>query len=47
VGKYIYVSMDSSVDKATDHELDQLVLLADGHYFLVQGGSTKAKVASL
>jgi|SRR5579875_1191549 len=43
VGAYAYRSMDSSVDKATDHELDHLVLNADGHYTLVQGGSTKAR----
>lgn len=43
VGAYAYKSMDTSVDKATDHELDHLVLKANGHYSLVQGGSTKAK----
>ncbi len=35
--------MDTSVDRPTDHELDRLVLNADGHYLLVQGGSTKAR----
>ncbi|MFI5088046.1 MAG: hypothetical protein ACHP7I_06615 [Terriglobales bacterium] len=43
VGTYVYKSVDKSVDRATDHELDRLVLQADGHYILVQGGSTKAK----
>jgi hypothetical protein len=43
VGTYRYKSMDTSVDKATDHELDQLVLQAGGRYSLVQGGSTKPK----
>lgn len=43
VGTYAYKSMDTSVDKPTDHELDRLVLKADGKYLLVQGGSTKAK----
>ena len=45
VGAYAYKSVDKSVDKATDHELDHLVLNADGHYTLVQGGSTKARSA--
>jgi len=35
--------MDTSVDRPTDHEMDRLVLIADGHYVLVQGGSTKAR----
>ena len=43
VGGYIYKSTDTSVDRATDHELDRLTLQANGRYVLVQGGSTKAK----
>jgi hypothetical protein len=43
VGNYVYKSVDTSVDKATDHELDRLTLQADGKYDLVQGGSTKAR----
>ena len=43
VGTYTYESMDTSVDNATEHELDRLALNADGHYVLVQGGSQKAR----
>jgi hypothetical protein len=43
VGDYGYKSVDTSVDKATDHQLDRLTLKADGTYVLVQGGSTKAR----
>ena len=43
VGAYAYKSIDNSVDKATDHELDRLVLNTDGRYTLMQGGSTKAR----
>lgn len=43
VGGYVYKSLDTSVDKATDHTLDRLILEADGKYILVQGGSTKAR----
>lgn len=43
VGDYGYKSVDTSVDKATDHQLDRLTLKADGTYKLVQGGSTKAR----
>lgn len=43
VGTYRYKSTDTSVDKPTDHELDRLVLQPDGHYHLVQGGSTRPK----
>ena len=43
VGSYTYKSVDMSVDKPTDHELDRLVLKTDGRYLLVQGGSTKAR----
>lgn len=44
VGTYLYKSVDTSVDKPTDHELDRLVLESDGHYWLRQGGSTKARM---
>jgi hypothetical protein len=40
VGNYIYNSQDPE-EKMTDHNLDHLVLQADGRYDLVQGGSTK------
>jgi hypothetical protein len=40
VGNYIYKSQDPE-EKMTDHNLDHLVLQADGRYDLVQGGSTK------
>ena len=43
VGGYVYKSVDTSVDRATDHELDRLTLQADGKYVLVQGGSTKVR----
>jgi hypothetical protein len=43
VGDYVYRSVDTSVDKPTDHQFDHLVLKADGTYDLVQGGSTKAR----
>jgi hypothetical protein len=43
VGSYVYRSVDTSVDKPTDHQFDHLVLKADGTYDLVQGGSTKAR----
>ena len=42
VGNYIYKSEDPE-GRATDHELDHLVLQSSGRYELVQGGSTKAK----
>ena len=42
-GSYVYRSVDTSVDKPTDHQFDRLVLKADGTYDLVQGGSTKAR----
>jgi hypothetical protein len=41
VGSYTYVSKDPA-SRATDHNLDRLVLKADGEYDLFQGGSTKA-----
>jgi hypothetical protein len=40
IGSYTYVSNDPS-NKATDHNLDHLVLLSDGRYHLVEGGTTK------
>jgi hypothetical protein len=43
VGSYVYRSVDTSVDKPTDHQFDRLTLKADGTYDLVQGGSTKAR----
>lgn len=42
-GNYVCRSVDTSVDKPTDHQLDRLTLKADGTYDLVQGGSTKAR----
>ena len=42
VGIYLYKSEDPE-GRATDHELDHLVLQSDGRYDLVQGGSTRAK----
>lgn len=44
VGTYLYKSVDTSVDESSDHELDRLVLEADGHYWLRQGRSTKARI---
>jgi hypothetical protein len=41
VGSYTYVSEDPA-SKATDHNLDHLVLRADGTYDLIEGGATKA-----
>jgi len=40
-GSYVYKS-ENPEGRATDHELDHLVLHSDGRYDLVQGGSTKA-----
>jgi hypothetical protein len=34
-GNYVYRSVDTSVDKPTDHQFDHLVLKADGTYDLV------------
>jgi len=42
VGNYVYKSEDPE-GKATDHDLDRLVLQADGKYDLVQGGPTKPR----
>jgi hypothetical protein len=41
VGNYSYVSKDPA-SRATDHNLDHLVLQSDGEYDLVEGGTTKA-----
>ena len=41
VGSYTYVSKDPA-SRPTDHNLDHLVLRADGTYDLVEGGTTKA-----
>jgi hypothetical protein len=43
VGTYAYRSEDPE-DRATDHNLDRLVLESDGKYDFVQGGSTRPKV---
>jgi hypothetical protein len=43
VGTYIYKSEDPD-DRATDHNLDRLVIGRDGKYDFVQGGSTKPTV---
>jgi len=40
VGGYTYVSKDPEM-RATDHSLDHLVLLSNGKYDLVEGGTTK------
>jgi hypothetical protein len=40
VGSYTYVSKDPS-GRATDHNLDHLVLQFDGKYDLIEGGATK------
>jgi hypothetical protein len=42
-GNYVYRSVDTSVDRSTDHQFDRLTLNTDGTYDLVQGGSTKAR----
>jgi len=44
VGTYEFEceEVDESFDKETNHELDRLVLLSNGRYSLVQGGSAKA-----
>ena len=41
VGSYSYVSKDPA-SRATDHNLNHLVLQSDGTYHLVEGGTTKA-----
>jgi len=40
IGSYVYRSEDPE-GRATDHDLDHLVLRPDGKYDLIQGGSTK------
>lgn len=47
VGNYVYRSVDTSVDKPTDHQFDHLTLNADGTYDLVQGGSTEARTEKM
>lgn len=41
VGSYSYKSVDTSVDRASDHEADALKLDPDGTFELKQGGATK------
>jgi hypothetical protein len=41
VGSYTYWSKDPA-SRATNHNLDHLVLESDGKYDLLEGGSTKA-----
>jgi hypothetical protein len=41
VGSYTYISKDPA-SRATDHNLDHLVLQSDGQYNLVEGGATKS-----
>ncbi|MFY9646016.1 MAG: hypothetical protein WAK29_12600 [Terriglobales bacterium] len=41
VGNYTFVSKDPE-SRATDHNLNHLVLQSDGTYDLVEGGATKA-----
>ncbi len=41
VGSYTYVSEDPE-SRVTDHSLNHLILLSDGTYDLVEGGTTKA-----
>jgi len=41
VGSYTYVSKDPE-SRATDHNLNSLVLQSDGTYDLVEGGTTEA-----
>src|SRR5581483_1963125 len=41
VGSYTFVSKDPE-SRATDHNLNHLVLQSDGTYDLVEGGTTKA-----
>jgi hypothetical protein len=40
-GSYAYVSKDPE-SRATDHNMDHLVLESDGKYDLIEGGTTKA-----
>jgi len=41
VGTYTYVSKDPE-SRATDHDLNRLILQSDGTYELAEGGTTKA-----
>lgn len=43
VGTYAYVSKDPA-NRPSDHNVDHLVLQADGRYDLVEGGTTKPKL---
>lgn len=40
VGSYTYISKDPA-NRPSDHNLDHLVLYADGRYDLVEGGTTR------
>jgi hypothetical protein len=46
VGSYTYESKDPE-SRATDHDLDHLVLQSDGKYDLVQGGPTKPRTETV
>jgi hypothetical protein len=46
VGKYVYRSEDPE-GKATEHNLEQLVLKSDGKYDLVLGGSTRPRTETV
>jgi hypothetical protein len=41
VGSYIYVSKDPE-SRATDHDLNHLILQSDGTYEITEGGTSKA-----
>jgi len=47
VGDYTYHSVDTSFDRATNHELDHLTLQVDGRYRWAQGGSTKVRTEKM
>lgn len=47
VGDYTYHSVDTSFDRATNHEFDHLSLQTDGRYRLVQGGPTKVRTEKI
>jgi len=46
VGSYVYRSNDPE-GRASDHNLDHLVLQSDGKYDLVQSGSTRQKTETV
>lgn len=46
VGTYIYQSEDPE-GRASDHNLDRLVLRSDGNFDLVEGGSTKPRTETI